>query len=129
MIDIVLPIWKEWKEESFKKCFRERSNYIVYADGEAIGHIGLKVEDNTIRIQDIQINSDHQRQGYGRQCMKWIERYAEDQNCAQLDLTVFKSNSIAYGFYAKLGFRVEKELEHSFVLMKQTQQAHEGQGR
>ncbi|MDA3832187.1 MAG: GNAT family N-acetyltransferase, partial [Spirochaetales bacterium] len=118
MIDIVLPIWKEWKEDSFKKCFRDRSNYIVYADGAAIGHIGLKVEDNILRIQDIQLDSEHQSQGYGRQCMKWIERYAEDKNCAQLELVVFKSNSIAYGYYDKLGFRVEKELEHSLVLIK-----------
>ena len=121
MINIVLPIWGEWKEEAFKDCYDSRSNFLVHLGGRSIGHIGVKIEGKVLRIKDIQIDGDYQSQGYGRQCMDWIEKYAGKNHCAEIELVVFKSNTVAHSLYLKLGYGVKNEREHSWVMTKAIQ--------
>lgn len=62
------------------------------------------ISENVIYCYQLQIFKEYQRNGIGRKMMDCLEQIAVKYHFAVMKLTVFKANTNAMQFYAKLGF-------------------------
>ena len=86
--------------------------FVVEADGRILGSGGINYFDNytLARISWDIIHPDHQGKGIGAQLLHY--RIEEIKNKPMMRLIVVRTSPLAYAFYQKLGFvleRVEKD--------------------
>ncbi len=116
-IDKIVELWYEvsleahdfvdkeyW--ESAKKDMREQyipmsDTYIIEEDKELIGFISMV--DSYLAA--IFIDSKFQSKGYGKELLDYVKKHKE-----YIELKVFQKNVVAYKFYSRNGFIIEKEL-------------------
>jgi len=84
--------------------------FAAEADGEVVGHLWLSVRsrDDVAGqgwIFDIEVDSAHRGQGFGREIMLAAFDQARALGCTSLALNVFGGNDIAIRLYQSLGFR------------------------
>ncbi len=65
----------------------------------------LNLTKNTLLLVDIAIMPSMQKKGIGAQVMKLLIMFA-GSNQLKLELSVAKSNILAFTFYTKLGFKI-----------------------
>ncbi|MFK4568251.1 GNAT family N-acetyltransferase [Enterococcus sp. UD-01] len=85
-----------------------KDNYVfsIYTSeiGEPIGLIWVKVTAQKGFIYDFMIAEKYRGQGFGKQALLEIEKWAAEQGLAELGLHVFAHNQTAYGLYKKMGY-------------------------
>lgn len=97
----------------------EHLPHLVYADGQAVGYATTACNPASGQeywIDDIMIDRRHQGRGYGRaatiQAIGMITaRYPQ---CREVQLTCFRSNTIAASLYVSLGFVATGEDDEEF---------------
>lgn len=86
--------------------------------GTIIATVMIGYEGRRGWINYLDVNPDHQKQGFGRQMMKDAEGLLLAEGCPKINLMVRTSNAAVIDFYQSLGFAVEetvclgKRLEH-----------------
>ena len=98
-------------EKIFEKINQNPEHVIVVAviDGKVVGSTTLLIETKFIHnggkvghIEDVVVNKEYQGKGIGEKIVKYILKYAEDQNCYK---TILDCVDEVKPFYEKLGFR------------------------
>ncbi len=86
---------------------------IVEKDGEAIGFANLLTifsvwsHGKALILDDLYIKENMRGQGIGRDIMKYIERYGNEQGVKRLQFQSEKTNPEAHNFYTHLGYKSE----------------------
>jgi ribosomal protein S18 acetylase RimI-like enzyme len=99
-------------QHSFNELLPEgpqtKDNYVfsIYTSEvvEPIGLIWVKVMGQKGFIYDFMIKEKYRGQGFGKQALLEIEKWASEQGLAELGLHVFAHNQTAYGLYKKMGY-------------------------
>ncbi len=60
-----------------------------------------KISDNTLRIRQVAVSENYQRQGFGKLLMKNAEEIAKNQN---YKIVTLLAREAAFDFYQKLGY-------------------------
>jgi ribosomal protein S18 acetylase RimI-like enzyme len=78
-------------------------------DRRVVGHLllALHADDRSVLLSRIVVRPDWQQRGIGTSVVQHLLRWAHARQSA-VSLTVWKANSIALNWYAKLGFVVRK---------------------
>ena len=113
----------EWKEseslekskEHFKKQFPngiiDENNYlysILNQNHEIVGNVWMTVNKKKIAwLQNIKINENHRRNGYGKTAVLELSTIAKDLGIQKIGLHVFGYNKEALRFYKSLEFTIK----------------------
>lgn len=121
---LVIDQFGTWDEPLQKSNFErkwERANYrIIGINDKRIGTIWTTEEKDHIRLNEIQLLPEFQRQGIGSDLVS--NELEKAKKCSKaLRLRLLKENSAIY-FYERLGFAVYDETEsHFFMTIKNGQ--------
>ena len=58
----------------------------------------------SIWIDEIIIDDDYKKKGYGKKLIKEVTKFAEKHNCKRIELNCWFFNRDALKFYEKIGF-------------------------
>jgi len=89
---------------------------LLFKNGAPIGYGHLDKEGETVWL-GICIIEKELGKGHGKIIMKELLSFA-DENKINLNLSVFKTNTIAHDLYQKLGFEITKESEKDFFMRR-----------
>ena len=125
-----IPFQKQYFEEYmriYNECFYdmrkaldiEPYNYLCDYEqiADKIGDIYLLVDKEVIigsvacyrnEIDDLIVNQEFQRQGYGKQLLLWVIRHIRERNDEPITLHVADWNKGAIMLYEKCGFEIVK---------------------
>lgn len=107
--------WEQAREEkNFVDFFRISEVRIITVDGQDVGWIQERLEEDAIFIGSFYITPAMQRHGIGTQVLRELMVKAESQSKA-ITLGVVKINPAVH-FYEKHGFRVTHEDKHKFYM-------------
>ena len=85
----------------------ERSIFVIEKNGILVGTGSIIIGQK--RINDIFIDVDNHREGFGKKIMTYLEKIAKENNLQ----TLFLYSSIsAVKFYEKLGYTMTDKLDH-----------------
>lgn len=96
------------------------SYFLIKANNEAIGYIGVLPKEKNIFLSKFYITSVERDKGYGREAIKFLEKLAIIKGANRISLTVNKNNSATIETYKKLGFEVRghiiQDIGNGFVM-------------
>lgn len=126
IIGRILPVFLEgkwtWTEEIFDTCYekvyplceidlceyknnREKVIFLAYLGNKCVGQIRLRRNWNKYcYIEDISVDGEHRRTGYGKELMKMAVKWAAENERPGIMLETQNSNLIACRFYQSCGF-------------------------
>ena len=112
-------IWSMEKNKELKERFyrelksKNRKTFVYVKDGEYVAEISIVFNKNDedysipgkrLYISRVIVKKDCRGNGYGKELMNYIIKYAESEKCEELSLGVNLDNYIALNLYVKLGF-------------------------
>ncbi len=65
------------------------------------------------------VSDDHHGNKLGQKMVQHLLKYAERLKLSKINLSVDKSNKVAYNLYIKMGFILERDNERSFFMKKE----------
>ncbi len=86
----------------------QSENYILYADGHAVGAGTLYIHDKIGLILNVAIMPEHQRKGLGSHISQYLMYRAAE---LKLEKVVLNANPIAIKVYERLGFKIDYDLD------------------
>ena len=99
-----------WDPMRFEASWTAFENWIVLADGDAVGTLRLLAEGDALAIRDLQLRPDAQRRGHGTWAIAQARRMARARGARVLRLRVYADNPAAR-LYARMGFVVHDEID------------------
>lgn len=88
--------------------------FVARRENTVVGtlHFGMRRDRNTpyLYIWDIAVDPAERGNGYGRQLMRFAERWAEENELQTVRLNVFGHNHVATQLYLSLGYTVESSI-------------------
>ena len=110
------------KDYGINRC-EELSGYLsenkaivfVAVDGDVLAgwiwiHPISRLSEKRIHIAEIAIKKIYRNQGIGRALLNHAEKYAASDGFKEIDLLVTKSNELAFNFYEKADYEIERYL-------------------
>lgn len=112
-------IWSMEKNKKLKERFyrelksKNRKTFVYVKDGEYVAEISIVFNKNDedysipgkrLYISRVIVKKDCRGNGYGKELMNYIIKYAESEKYEELSLGVNLDNYIALNLYVKLGF-------------------------
>ena len=112
-------IWSMEKNKELKERFyrelksKNRKTFVYVKDGEYVAEISIVFNKNDedysipgkrLYISRVIVKKDCRGNGYGKELMNYIIKYAESEKYEELSLGVNLDNYIALNLYVKLGF-------------------------
>lgn len=100
----------EFRSLMDEEGYGQRLCSIVDGEGQAVGFLWytLMPEERVLYVSDIVVLEGFRGRGFGRRAMMALDEVAQGLRY-DIALHVHTHNAVAYGLYASLGFRVEKE--------------------
>lgn len=105
---------KELKERLYRELkSKNRKTFVYVKDGEYVAEISIVFNKNDedysipgkrLYISRVIVKKDCRGNGYGKELMNYIIKYAESEKYEELSLGVNLDNYIALNLYVKLGF-------------------------
>lgn len=95
-----------WDPHRFVSSWEQFENFVILADGRAVGLLRLLAVDGALEIRDLQLLPAHQRHGVGSWAVAQTVSEASRRGIGALRLRVFEENP-AMRLYARLGFRTD----------------------
>ncbi|KDN58023.1 GNAT family N-acetyltransferase [Exiguobacterium sp. AB2] len=93
---------------------------VAEVEGEPIGYVWMQEVTSdanafrnakrTLYVRQISIHPGHQRLGYGRQMMEYVEEWARSHDFATIELDYWVANKNAARFYDELGFTAKRQV-------------------
>jgi len=110
MKEYVIRHYGEWKEDPLRFSIRISSKHIRLLEKkrEIIGFYWVEPRKDFLELLEIHVAPPHQRKGLGREMMKEVEQWAQENGFEEIRLWVFQENP-AVSFYERLGYRVLSE--------------------
>lgn len=97
--------WDEsWQLSNFAAEFARAATSVIETNGQIIGYVQILDEDDRIYVQNIAILRESQGNGIGTQILKELQLAAAARK-VPLQLSVFRTNTMAQRLYERLGFR------------------------
>lgn len=107
------------KEELLALLKEENQRIFVYEEaGEVIGHLFARIEEDEgnrvlikekrLYIDDLVVDSLHQRKGIGKALFEKARETAKEEGCSAITLQIWEGNE-AEPFYESLGLKVRKK--------------------
>jgi len=78
----------------------------LYAYEETKGHLPFHKKRKYIVLDNIIINENHRKNGYGEKLLNYIIKYVKNENYNDIVLYVYKFNENAIKLYEKKGFKI-----------------------
>lgn len=112
----------------FLDSFRpEEANYlhigcVEMLDGKLVGGLILApVDNNSIRLMQVAVDTIYQGEGIGQQLVEYAEKRAKD---AGYDIIIMHAMLFVAGFYEKMGYQAQGEAfdEQGITFMKMVKQ-------
>ena len=111
---------KYGKEELLSLLKEETQRIFVYEEtGEVIGHLFARIEEEEgnrvlmkekrLYIDDLVVDSLHQRKGIGKALFEKAREIAKEEGCSAITLQLWEGNE-AESFYESLGLKVRKKV-------------------
>ena len=123
--------------ERVRKAFAETINraghhfLVAEVSEEPVGYIWMqevtsasnafKNATRTLYVRQISINPSHQRFGYGRQMMGYVEKWARAHDFPTIELDYWVTNEDAARFYEGLGFIAKRQVVVKSVETKENE--------
>lgn len=93
-------------------------NIVAKVDGKIVGLATIIINYDIVEdlkpfitIWNLGIKKEYRRQNIGTEILKYIDKFASDNNCSFVSLLAEKDNKIAQAFYEKNGF--DKEIGYT----------------
>jgi len=103
--------WDEtWQRRDFARLFEALPPLIVQSDGMACGYIQTQQRADAIHLVNIALRAETRSHGIGGQLMARLQHLADERG-DDVTLAVFRTNTRAAVFYARLGFVIERTTE------------------
>ena len=80
---------------------------VIENNEKIVGYIKFKYkikEPKAIWIDELVIDSNHKKKGYGKRLIEEVTLFAEKNNCKRIELNCWSFNEDALKFYEKIGF-------------------------
>jgi ribosomal protein S18 acetylase RimI-like enzyme len=107
-----------FKNRSYEVIKNHLVTNLMYLNGEAVGYSHLDVDGDQIWF-GICIADSCRGKGLGEKLINHTLLQASKNNVKKILLSVYKDNSVAINLYTKVGFKVFKETEKSFFMVKE----------
>lgn len=95
------------------KTYPDYNIYVAEIDDEIVGTFSLAILDNLAHvgsksglIEDVTVSQSYQRQGIGRQMMKYAIEICKTKSCYKVSLSSNIKRENAHEFYKSLGFKI-----------------------
>jgi ribosomal protein S18 acetylase RimI-like enzyme len=99
--DLVIDKKVEFDDELF---------FVAVADGAVVGTVMAGYDGHRGWIYSVAVALSHRRQGIGSQLVSHAERALTGKGCVKINLQILEGNEKVSGFYASLGYSVEKRV-------------------
>lgn len=95
-----------WTRGNFADSLHEGNhNWVMERDGSLIGYAVLATGAGEAHLLNLSIAADWQRQGWGRELLRFVLTDVCGQGAQKIFLEVRVSNTAAQAMYLKMGFR------------------------
>lgn len=72
-----------------------------------VGTVVLSLKDNGIvRMRQVSVDEEFQRQGIGREMVRFVENYCKEEGFTGI---ILSSRKMAVGFYTRLGYKIDSD--------------------
>ena len=118
--DVKYPIPKDY----FNSLLNDGSLFVYRREGEIIAYIVLLMKEKnvesmhknkTLLLEQLTVKQLMRGKGIGTEIMNEVMRYAKENSCASIELTVSPENKEAIKFYEQFGMRV-KNIKYSITV-------------
>ena len=103
-----------WEDAYFARFWEASENFGLYQDGQCIGVVRIRVEEDALHLADLHIVPELQGTGLGGEALRYMMQLAKVRRKPLMRLAVFGDNP-ARRFYERHGFEV---VEQEGVLWK-----------
>ncbi|GAA0134475.1 hypothetical protein YSY43_13150 [Paenibacillus sp. YSY-4.3] len=79
--------------------------YFMTAEGDPIGYLGVKQEENKLFLSKFYLQKEHRGKGYGSQAMELLVDICRNRNLGAIWLTVNRHNASTIAVYERKGFK------------------------
>ncbi len=104
---LVVP-WNDPEKDIARKLKVDPDLFLV---GESRGEIVATVmggyEGHRGWINYLAVSPQHQRKGYGREIMEFVEQKIQSKGCPKINLQIRGTNTQAAAFYQSIGYDIE----------------------
>jgi ribosomal protein S18 acetylase RimI-like enzyme len=105
------------------KLLRDKKEYVYVAreNGEIIGYISLRKDNQSGEIGFLAVTKSHQKKGIGSRLGRFIAKQARKLGCEKMKLSVLRTNWKALRLYKKFGFhpiRTVQKRKGSHIVIK-----------
>lgn len=85
--------------------------FVIDKNDDIIGYAALQFKDKTTKsiwIDEIIIDNNYRNNGYGKDLINEIFKFAKENDCQRIELNCWSFNADALKFYDKLGFKQQR---------------------
>lgn len=100
----------------FKNALKQNNIFgYVYLEGRRIlAYFILCVDGFIIHINSIKVHPNYRRKGVALECLKFVERFADNKKCTRVHLEVQERNLAAQLLFKKAGYKATRILRNRF---------------
>jgi len=84
--------------------------YLVNYNGKNCGYFAYQMKDEHLFLSKLYVSNSHRGKSIASKCIDFMKEVALEQKQKQIRLAVHKRNSIALGFYHKVGFTIYQDI-------------------
>jgi len=84
--------------------------FVAVADSAVVGTVMAGYDGHRGWIYSVAVAPSHRRQGIGSKLVAHAERALTGKGCVKINLQILEGNEKVSGFYASLGYSVEKRV-------------------
>jgi ribosomal protein S18 acetylase RimI-like enzyme len=104
---LVVP-WNDPVKDIVRKLKVDADLFLVgESDGEIVATVMGGYEGHRGWINYLAVSPQHQRKGYGRKIMEFVEQRIQLKGCPKINLQIRGTNSQAAAFYQATGYDIE----------------------
>jgi len=109
------PYNQKWTDKTafdkFKDGLKNQDVFVVEIDSKIIGFVIISTTSDKEKrfLDEFWIKKEHQGQGFGKEIMKFVERFYKSNGVKKLEL-VADRRANAFKFYKKLGYKENNDL-------------------
>jgi GNAT superfamily N-acetyltransferase len=93
-----------WRSDWFADNWKTSENYILEESSESIALLRITQKDDSLFINEVQVDAKHQGKGAGTFMLKTAHHWANERQLRYLHLSVFVDNPAAH-LYVRMGYR------------------------
>ncbi len=86
--------------------------FLMFHQTHLVGQVHLVFEPNQVRLTDLAVLPDMQRQGFGQALIEYSLKYAYQKQQKKITLTVAAKNNMALRLYQNVGFQIYNAVDY-----------------